>query len=1121
MVNRMGRSVTRPATSLIGIVMLIVLAGGLVFGQGVSAAISGFVRDTTGAVVPGVTIMVKHIESGLTRAAVTGETGGYTIQLLPVGPYELATDLPGFKPQVRRGINLVVGQEAVVNLTLEVGGGAEHVTVTEEAPLVNTTLSSTSGLITEGQIKDMPLNGRSFEQLLTLNTGTVNNNVHSTGSSFSVGGKRTETNRFTMNGVDYVGDNATGQYIAPQGASQQLLGVDAVREYNVLGYTYGAEYGKRAGGQITVVTSSGTNQWRGSVFEYFRNSALDARNFFDYGDRNGDGKADAAPFKRNQFGGSLGGPIIKDKMFVFGNYEGYQERLAKTNVAVVPNLQARQGRLPDASGQYVEVSNLQRNMLRFFRYWPEPNGAEIFDVSGLPTGTAYHNSNPSRRVSENFGLTRYDYNVSSQDSLSTNFSVSKGLLNDPRADPIFRSNDQRSLYTLGVQETHIFSPTILNVGMFGFSHARGQNEIKPLEAFPEDLLLMKGGDRSNPGAFIFGGGSVTVVATSIVSPDGANLHYNQRRNYTGSDDLKMTLGSHNLSIGVWFQRVHQIAFSSAQNNAGTATYAGLLKFLQDQPTSFQGGLNPQPLTFSSLEAAWYFQDEIKLRRNLTVRLGLRDEMTTGWNEVNNRASNYLFDANGIMQTQPRIGRSPFVENNAKLLLQPRVGVAWDPDGRGTWSVRAGFGIHNDLQDNLAHRLNANQPYNARLLIQSTPPTPLLSIIPISTSATPPPTCSAESPLKQPDCAIYTAGGLDPNMHTPTVQQWTMDIERSITSDFAIQIGYVGHQSYHLPTAVDINSIRPVKCEDTAGCLSGGILAAGSQVRVPRGTEYVPVGKRPNPFVGSTNSWFYFGTASYHAANISFIKRSRGGLNFKTNYTWGKIMDINSALLAPSADNEPATLLNRYNPKLNRGIASYSLKHQFNANFSYQLPFGKGRAFGGGATGLVDKLIGNWQWNGIFNAQGGFPFTPTVGTNQSGNGDTRIPDVPALNPNFKGKVILGVDGFKKTGRYFDPNAFVAPLAGTFGNVSRGAFTGPGYVNLDTSLFKRIPLNERFNVQFRAEAFNVLNHPNFNTPVAGAVVFDSLDVAKYSGSAGFITNTVSRNERQIQFALRLEF
>src|SRR5262245_62754345 len=202
MVNGKEKSLTGLATLLLVNLVVIVVGSGLVFGQGFSAAISGFVRDTTGAVVPGVSITVKHIESGATRTVVTSETGGYTIQLLPVGPYELTTDLPGFKAQVRRGINLVVGQEAVVNLTLEVGGAAENVTVTEEAPLVNTTLSSTSGLTNEGQIKDMPLNGRSFEQLLTLNTGTVNNNLHSTGSSFSVGGKRTETNRFTMNGVD-------------------------------------------------------------------------------------------------------------------------------------------------------------------------------------------------------------------------------------------------------------------------------------------------------------------------------------------------------------------------------------------------------------------------------------------------------------------------------------------------------------------------------------------------------------------------------------------------------------------------------------------------------------------------------------------------------------------------------------------------------------------------------------------------------------------------------------------------------------------------------------------------------------------------------------------------------
>jgi len=321
---------------------LIILGSCMVFGQGSTAAISGLVHDSTGAVVPGATVTARHIESGLTRSAVSGENGGYNLQLLPVGAYELSTDLPGFRQQVRRGINLVVGQEAVVNLTLEVGAAAELVTVTDEAPIVNTTLSSTSGLINEAQIKDLPLNGRSFDQLLTLNVGTVDNrsNVSNNNwTSFSVAGKRPETNRFLMNGVDYLGSNSGGTYITPSGSSGQLLGVEAVREYNVLQHTYGAEYGKRAGAQVTVVSSSGTNELHGDLFEYIRNDALDARNFFE------DAKG---PFRRNQFGGALGGPLKKDKAFLFGNYEGFRERWGVPSNAIVPDALSRQGLLPNA-----------------------------------------------------------------------------------------------------------------------------------------------------------------------------------------------------------------------------------------------------------------------------------------------------------------------------------------------------------------------------------------------------------------------------------------------------------------------------------------------------------------------------------------------------------------------------------------------------------------------------------------------------------------------------------------------------------------------------------------------------------------------------------------------------
>src|SRR5436190_2487710 len=457
MVNRKERSFTKLSTTLIGILGVTILAGGLVFGQNFSAAISGVVHDTTGAVIPGTTVTAKHVETGLTRTVQSNEEGGYTMPQLPVGSYEVTAEKPGFKQQVRRGITLVVAQEAVVNLTLDVGDLAEKITVTEDIPIVNTTLNSVSGLINEKQIKDMPLNGRSFNDLLVLNT-TVNDNRSNTaagGPAYSISGKRLETNRWTISGMDYIGTNSQGTANAPNGMSDQLLGVDAVREYNVLGHSYGAEYGKRSGGQVTVVTSSGTNQWHGAAFEYLRNNKLDARNFFS----NTEG---APPFKRNQFGGSLGGPIVRDKMFVFGTYEGFRERLNDDTTAIVPSARARQGLIPcylanpnptntaaacPDRGAYVTAPSLVPGILPFFRYWPAPNGPELFQ-NGLPTGSALQFSNPARPINEDFGLARFDYTLSGQDSFSTNFNADRGNRNDPQANPIIVQRQGNGLYTL-------------------------------------------------------------------------------------------------------------------------------------------------------------------------------------------------------------------------------------------------------------------------------------------------------------------------------------------------------------------------------------------------------------------------------------------------------------------------------------------------------------------------------------------------------------------------------------------------------------------------------------------------------------------------------------------------
>jgi hypothetical protein len=1113
MVRGIGRGLSAFVRFAITIGLPIVLATSVILAQSSTATIVGVVRDTTGALIPGVTISIKHIDSGATRTVLSSETGNYAAQSLPVGPYEITTTMPGFKQEVRRGVNLVVGQEAVIDLTLEVGANAEQVTVSEEAPLVNTTLASTSGLISEAQVKDLPLNGRSFDNLLILNVNTTNpsSNVNNGAwTSFSVAGKRMETNRYLLNGLDWIGQNGTGQFITPLGTSRQLLGVDAVREFNVLPHSYGAEYGKRAGGQISVVTSSGTNQLHGSVFEYLRNSALDARNFFDQ-------SSSAPPFKRNQFGGSVGGPIVKDKAFLFGNYEGFQQRWANSAATAVPDANARQGMLPcymatpaacgSNPNQFVTVPNLKPGMLPYMQYfWPSPD-QEIYDTQGRPTGTALSFINARSRVKENFAMVRFDYTLSSRDSFWANYNYDDGNDGRPPADPNFITVDRTRTVGLGIQETHIFSPSVLNSFTYGFAKPYSLSQTLPAVFIPANLSFLTG---ATAGSITVGGASQTNAPGTVVAPNG-NLPYRGRRfSQTWSDDLHYTRSNHSWSAGVWFYKTEEDLFGGAQRTAGTVSYGSLLTMLQDSPSSLQAVPKSNPSDLSSTEAAWYIQDEWKFKPHFTLRLGLRDEMTNGWNAATGMCSNYITDNNGVLQTDPVISKNCLLKNNAKLLLQPRVGFAWDPTGSGQWAVRAAFGIHNDLQDNLSHRIQANPPFNSTVNLPTAPG--LLAQIPISRETPIAPSCHT-APTET-GCTIFAPGGLDPIMHTPTVQNWSLTIERGLTQNLMISVGYVGSESYHTSLTMDTNVPVPQICANAAGCLSGGTGTA--RATVPQGTRYLAPGLRPNPNIANNQAWYYNGTSSYNAMNMSLTKRSQGGLAYKINYTWSKVLDLQSAILNTFATNEPSTVLDIYNLRSQKGLASYNLAHQFNANFGYPLPFGHGQHFGGNADGLLEKVIGGWQWNGIMNLQSGFPFTPQAGSNISGTGDSSgTPDVPNLNPNSKGPVVLGVDGFKKTGRYFDPNAFVLPLAGTFGSSPRGFFIGPGLFTLDTSLFKKFNIDEKRSLQFRAEAFNVTNHTNFSAP--NPQVFSG---ATYSASAGILTQT-NGYSRQIQFALKLMF
>lgn len=1053
-----------------------------VYGQ-FTASISGKVEDATGSAISGAAITVKSLETGAIRTVSTDNAGNYRVSSLPVGPQEIRVEKTGFKAAVRQGIRLDVGQEAPINISLEVGELQQQVTVVEDSPLVNTTTSAVSGVVGERDVKDLPLNGRSFDNLITLNPGAISyssmksaNTVTSSGNSFSVAGRRPGDNIVLLNGVEYTGSSQLA--VTPGGVSGDLLGIDAVREFNVLTDTYSAEYGKRSGAQISVVTQSGTNAFHGSLFEFLRNDKLDARNFFD--------QSSAPPFKRNQFGAALGGPLKKDRMFFFGNYEAFRERLAVSNVAVVPDAQARKGLLPNAQGVYTPVANLNQAMLPYMVFWPEANGAELL-VNGLPSGTALSYNNPRQSIREDFGTGRFDYNIRPADSLSMAYTMDDGDSLIPLADPIFGSSPVLRNQVASINELHVFSPRILNSFTSGYSRAEFNFDSFPLIPFPASLSFVSG---QGPGGIVIGGGTTTTGLAAITSagPSNASAVWNRRNLFTFTDSLQITHGRHQIRTGVWFQRLRDNQ-NTASRQLGQATFGSLTTFLQGVTSSFQAVPNPTELGWRSLFGAWYVDDQIKLRSNLTLQLGLRHEFTTGWNEVNERASNYITDAKGVLLTEPRVASGAFTENNAKRLFGARAGLAWDVFGNGRTAIRTGFGTYYSLIDALAFLLNSLPPTNGSISFANVQ---LSSFLPITPRIPQPPSCGPSVP--QP-CTTYAPQGVEAAAKTPTVQSWNVSVEQQLDRKSVLRIAYVGSFGYHGLLSVDPNTIPAQVCA-TATCTSGGQGAARGSVS--QGQQYIPVATRPNPYLSGGFFWYTEGNSRYNGLQTDVSRRISNGLQFRANYTWSKNLDMNSGLTGAQSNNQAQMVMDRNDLRRDWGPSAMNVTHQSSISARYELPLWK------------DTRAGGWQINGIATMLSGFPFTPQVGSNRSGDGDTRNPDRPNLNPNFSGPVILG-----KQTQWFNPNAFSMPAVGTFGNLGRGVYNGPGLANVDFSLFKITPITERTHLQFRAEFFNMLNHTNLGN--VNAIVYSS---GLISPSAGLITATATKS-RQIQFGMKLVF
>jgi len=1043
---------------------LLVLTTPWVAAQQSTATLAGTVSDETGAVLPGVEITVRNVENGSTRDVITGDTGQFRVTNLAPGEYELRAQLPGFQTAVRSEIGLNVGRSPSLNLTLSVGSVSEEVIVTGDAPLVDTLTSTVRELVDDRKIRDLPLNGRSFDQLALLQAGVVAHRGHvnpnasastASGMRFSVGGARPTANSFVLDGTNI--NDAQGA--TPGSASGVNLGVEAIREFEILTNSFDATFGRSAGAIINVVTKSGTNQLHGSVFYFHRNDNLDARNFFD---RSGSTRADSKPeFKRNQFGFSLGGPIVEDKIFLFANYEGLRDRLGVSNLAFVPSAL---GRLGIGDGLAPPLPSV----VPYLALYPLPNG-EVFS-----DGTGEYFSGPSQPANEDYFVIRYDHQVSDADSLMVRYTIQDGDLRQPDLIELFpQLIDTRRQYVT-IEHKHIFSPSLLNTARFGFNRSvRIQDNDLTGAGVDPSLYLIPGGERF--GLFNFStqvvGGPASIA--NLGTGGFGNIYWNS---FQYADDVSYTSGRNSLRVGTNIERI--------QNNGANAAFDGarysfntFADLLQATARTFQSYPSPVPGTdisnfwrgMRSTIISLYVQDDFRFSPNLTFNLGLRFERMTTPDEVNGFQAQIT---NHDTDTTINVG-APYFENPGSV-FGPRLGLAWDIFGTGKTSLRAGYGRFNDM-------LLANYWVNA---IVNMPP-----LNAIGTKVRPDPATFPN--YFELNTVFNSALRSEANVSLPTRQTWNLTLQQEVMPETMVSIAYIGAVGRHEVRNSEANTALPTAIVNGQKCW---------------GPDLCPLraGRRNSTF-GSLLTTSTDGNSSYHSLQLNLRRRFSQGLQLQANYTWGHGMDDGSQQWGTESATNPQNVQDLRDRKLDRGATVFDVRHNFSFNASYLLPFGNN------TTGATRLLAAGWQINSIVNLASGNPVTAVTSFNRANNIEIRQPDRPNLRAGASNNPQIG-----DPNHWFDETVFELPPQGVFGDLGRTTMRAAGFAQWDLGLFKNFNLSEEVDMQFRTEFFNVLNRANFGGPQNG--IFNS--DGSFRSNVGRVTHTVSTS-RQIQVALKITF
>ena len=1064
-----------------------------------TGTISGTITDQSGAIVPRASVQVKSTNTGAIRTLNADEQGRYSAREIPIGSYEVSVSKAGFTTSVRPNIVLSIGAQPIVDFQLGLGQQSQTVTVQDQVSQVETTSTAVGVLVETKQIQDLPLNGRNFTQLIALNPGVTQipqgapgagNQFYGNGQKYSIAGGRPSGQAYLLDGTDMTNFWNNGPGAAGLGTA---LGIDSIAEFQTLINTYSSQYGGN-GAVINASSRSGSNAFHGSLYEFLRNNVLETRNVFDI---------NRPPFRQNQFGGSLGGPVVKNKAFFFVNYEGLRSSKVTTGRVVVPDDDAQNFRLPNAQGVLVPVAENSnptvrqavRNTLALF---PRPSTL-IRTSAGLATGTGFALVDTPARGTENYFLGRLDYTFSEKDSVFARYLLDFADNDTASGDNALYAWWPQLLTTRShyatVQETHVFSPRLVNLSRISFTRpaedgaAYGSPVVNNGLASPGTYstagvhpLQFFGVAEGRHDGIVNPGSGITQLG-----PAGALPFYLIQNKFGVGDDVIWTAGAHSFKLGGVATRHRENTW--APQREMTWNFGTLNNFLAGNPQQVVGYLsraqNPALDPFKDYRY-WVFglyaEDQWKATSRLTVNLGLRYSPTTKIGVVRHPLYTLVNPPFGNWVVKDAVtGDNPSLHN-----FDPRIGVAWDPFKDHKTSIRAGFGMFHAVVF-ARETVNWFQP-------------PFIAVSQSAAQGLTYPVPFSNFPAGT-GLVIPTDGTLSVNVgttyqvnHAPYQTQWNFNIQREIVPQGVLSVSYVGSSNVGLFIQSDVNS--PIPFIGPSGRPTFGVLNAAKTA--------VVANPRLNPAYSSLNYIDNRAHGTYNGLQTSFTKRFARNWQSQVSYTFAKSIDNGSGsfgLDGGTNNGNPFALSNE------RGLANFDRRHNFRLSGLYALPF-KGK-------GAAGKLIEGWQVTGIYSYLSGSWISPASSqfmVHNSNGSNTGRPDlVPGcqLYPDTQTLV-----------NWFNPNCFALQPAGTYGNAGRDIILGPNLWNLDSSLvkdtrFRRI--SEQFLLQFRAEVFNLLNHPSFQNP--NSSIFASIAGGRV-GTAGQISATNSQ-PRQIQLSLKILF